>query len=94
MVDLAWYETLPDELQSTFDKVARETLAYSDRLNQAAEDDYIRKLSTELKVNHLDEEQLKAFRELSKKVYDHYVREGVLTEDEIQQARLIAEGRQ
>jgi tripartite ATP-independent transporter DctP family solute receptor len=94
MVDLAWYETLPGELQSIFDKVARETLAYSDRLNQAAEDDYIRKLSTELKVNHLDEEQLQAFRELSKKVYEHYVSEGILTTGEIQQARSIAAGRQ
>jgi tripartite ATP-independent transporter DctP family solute receptor len=94
MVDLAWYETLPGELQSLFDEVARETLIYSDRLNREAEEVYIQKLSAVLKVNHLDADQLEAFRELSKQVYEHYVHEGVLTAGEIQQARLIAAGKQ
>ena len=92
MVDLQWYQALSPDLQRIFDKVAVETIAYSDQLNRQAEESYIDKLEKKLQVNYLDTEALAEFRELSTQVYSHYTEQGVLSDQEILQARAIAAG--
>jgi C4-dicarboxylate-binding protein DctP len=94
IVDLHWYESLPADLQKIFDQVAEETIAYSDQLNRQAEESYIDKLDEKLQINYLDAEALAEFRELSAPVYSHYTRQGVLSDQDILQARAIAAGKQ
>ena len=92
MVDLQWYQALPPDLQRIFDEVAVETIAYSDQLNRQAEESYIDKLQEKLQVNYLDAAALAEFRELSTQVYRYYTEQGVLSNQEILQARAIAAG--
>lgn len=94
MVDLHWHQALPPDLQRIFDEVAVETIAYSDQLNRQAEESYIDKLEKKLQINYLDTEALAEFRELSTQVYGHYTEQGVLSDEEILQARAIAAGTQ
>ena len=52
MVNLAWYERLPPDLQRIFDQVARETMAHSDALYSESENEIIEKLG-ETRCDHL-----------------------------------------
>ena len=92
IVDLDWYEALPSDLQQIFNQVAKETITYSDQLNRQAEESYIDKLAEELEIHYLGSEELAEFRRLSADVYSYYTEQGVLTEQEILQARAIARG--
>ena len=90
MVNLNWYEKLPESLRGTFDETAREAMVYSDRLNREREQEYIERLSGELETNYVTEENLKRFRELARPVYQYFVDRGQLTWEEINEARGIA----
>ncbi len=90
MVNLNWYEKLPDSLRGAFDETAREAMIYSDRLNREREQEYIDRLSEELETNYVTEENLKRFRELARPVYQYFVDRGQLTWEEINEARGIA----
>jgi len=92
VVDLNWYTNLPEDLQVLFDAVAVEAIQYSDELNRAAEEAMIEKLGGVLQVNTLRGEELKPFQELALSVYEHFVDQGVVTTEEIQQAKAIARG--
>ncbi len=94
IVDLRWYEGLDAELQQILDQVAVETIQYSDQLNRKAEADKIADLEAVLVVNYLAGDDLKPFQALSANVYQSFIESGILTEDEIREARLIARGRQ
>ena len=91
MVNLSWYEKLPEPLQFTFDEVAREAMLYSDRLNRQSEQEYIELLSKELETNYVAGENLDKFRELAQPVYQYFVDKGYLTWEEINEARRIAQ---
>ena len=92
IVNLDWYETLPAELQVLFDQVAVEAIQYSDRLNRESEADYIKRLSDELEVNYVAGEALEQFREKAQAVYEHFVKKGYFTWEEIEEARRVARG--
>lgn len=92
LVNLKWYESLPEELQKVFDAVARETMACSDQLHRKQESDYIEKLSQRLEVNFIEGDDLLPFREAVRPVYEYFVQRGDFTWDEIRQARRAAEG--
>jgi tripartite ATP-independent transporter DctP family solute receptor len=94
MVSLDWYENLDSDLQTLFDVVASEAIAYSDELNRRSEVTYIERLSDELSINVLSPEQQKAFRALVTPVYDHFVHSGILTDSDIERARNIAVGKE
>ena len=91
MVNLDWYQSLPADLQQLFDEVSREAISSSDRLNREQEEEFIRKLSSKLQINYVEGEDLAAFREAVRPVYDHYVEKGDLTWNEIEQAREAAQ---
>ena len=90
MVNLNWYEKLPESLRDTFDETAREAMVYSDRLNREREQNYIERLSGDLETNYVTEENLKGFRELARPVYQYFVDKGYLSWEEINEARRIA----
>lgn len=91
-VNLDWYESLPQDLQTIFDEVAREAIAYSDKLNREKEADYIRQLSEALEVNYVQGDGLTPFREAVQPVYESYVERGEFTWEEIEAARKAARG--
>lgn len=91
-VNLDWYESLPQDLQTIFDEVAREAISYSDKLNREKEADYIRQLSEALEVNYVRGDGLTPFREAVQPVYESYVERGEFTWEEIEAARKAARG--
>ncbi len=92
MVNLAWFETLPKDLQEIFDTVAEETMALSDRLNREQESEFIKKLSEKLEVNTLSGAELEPFRVAVGPVYAHFVEKGEFTLDDVAAARSAARG--
>lgn len=89
IVDLRWYEALDPEMQTLFDEVAAEAIAFSDKINRESEDLYIAKLKSELEINFLSVEEQQSFRELVQPVYQHFIESGVLTMADIERARAI-----
>lgn len=90
MVNLAWYERLPTDLQALFDAAAREAIAYSDRLNRSLEREYIEKLSQVLETNTIRGEALAKFRQAVVPVYEIMVAKGYFTWEDIAAARAAA----
>lgn len=93
IVNIDWYNSLPNDLKSMFDEVAVDTIAYSDKLNRESENRYIRQLSEKLEVHFIEEEELEQFRALVQPVYQHFIDKGVFTWDEVREAQAIARGR-
>lgn len=92
MVNLAWYESLPSDLQRIFDDAAREAIAYSDRMNRKSEQEYIRKLSAHLETNYIEGDDLEPFRAAARPVYDYLIGKGYFTWEEVEEARRAARG--
>lgn len=90
MVNLNWYESLPQELQTIFDEVAKEAIALSDRLNREKETEYIDLLATKLETNFVSGDMLEPFRAAVAPVYDHYIQQGLLSTQEIEEAKAAA----
>lgn len=92
IVDLNWYESLPTDLRKTFDEVAEEAIALSDRLNRESEKSYIALLAREMELIRLEPEQIQAFRRLTEPVARDFIARGLFTADELNEARGIAGG--
>ena len=92
MVDLVWYEGLPEDLQILFDAVAVESIRLSDELNRATELEMIAKLEGALEVNYLNGQDLRPFQELSQDVYAYFIDEGVVSAGEVREAGRVARG--
>ena len=92
IVNLAWYESLPADLQQQFDRAAREAIAYSDRMNRDSEQEYIDKLSSVLETNWIEGEALDRFREAAAPVYDILIDKGYFTWEDVEAARRAARG--
>lgn len=91
-VNLAWYESLPPDLQLVFDEVAREAVQFSDQLNREKEQEYLTKLADKMEENYVRGDALGAFRQAVRPVYEHYVDRGDFTWAEIESARKAARG--
>ena len=92
LVNLKWYERLPDDLKSIFDEVAREAIALSDQLYRDKESEYIESLSKVLETNHIRGAALDPFRKAVQPVYEHLVAKGDFTMADIEAARRAARG--
>ena len=90
MVNLKWYESLPNDLQKIFDDTARETIAISDKLNRKQESEFIQKLAQHLEVNYLTDDELEPFRKAVIPVYQYFVDQGSFSFEEIENAREAA----
>jgi C4-dicarboxylate-binding protein DctP len=87
MVNLAWYNSLPADLQKIFDEVAVETMRLSDQLNRDQESEYIKLLEEKLETNYVTPENLEKFREATAPVYQYFIDKGYFSWDDINQAR-------
>ncbi|WP_321337661.1 TRAP transporter substrate-binding protein [uncultured Cohaesibacter sp.] len=85
-VNLKWYEGLPDDLKTVFDKVSREAMAWSDEHWLASEADYMKFLSDKLEVNEVSAENRAKFVEKVRPVWDFYIQNGTFSEEEVEQA--------
>ena len=92
IVNLNWYESLPSELRKTFDEVAEETIALSDRLNRESEERYIALLAREMELIRLEPEEIQPFRRLTEPVARDFIARGLFTAEELDEARGIAGG--
>ena len=95
MVNLKWYESLPDDLKNIFDEVSRESMEFSDRINREKESEYIKKISnnTNIEVNYVKGHELAAFRRAVKPVYQYFEDKGIITLEEIQKAQKVSKGK-
>ncbi len=89
LVNLSWYEALPDGLKSIFDAVAVDAMALSDRNNREKEQEYIESLSAHLEVNFIEGDDLDPFKEAVKPVYDYFVKQGIITIEDLERVRAI-----
>jgi len=88
MINLEWYNSLPDTLKQIFDAVAIEAIKYSDQLNREKEIEYIERLSGQLKTNYVTPENLEKFRKVTEPVYQYFIDKGYFTWDDIREARV------
>jgi len=76
MVNLAWYERLPADLQKIFDEVAREAIEYSDELYSETEQQIIADLGEEVEVIRLAPSARAQMETRTRSVYDFFVDRG------------------
>ena len=86
LVNSAWYQRLPADLQKVFDEVAREALEYSDELYASSEQKIIAELSERVEIIYLTPSERRQMRERTKPVYDFFVDRGDYTWDDIDAA--------
>ena len=87
MVNLDWYNRLPEDLRKIFDEVAVETMKYSDQLNRESEVEYLKQLAQKLETNYLLPENLEKFREATQPVYQYFIEKEYFSWDDIYEAR-------
>jgi len=86
MVNLKWYQSLPNDLKTVFNKVAKEAMEWSDTRWLASEAGYMATLKEKMTVNTISPENRAKFVTKVKPVWDAYVKDGTFTEAEIQAA--------
>jgi len=89
MVNLEWYNKLPENLKVIFDETAVEAMEFSDRLNREKETEYLVLLKEKLKTNYVTPENLEKFREATKPVYQYFIDKEYFTWDDINEVRSI-----
>jgi tripartite ATP-independent transporter DctP family solute receptor len=89
IVNLEWYESLPKDLQKVFDEAAEEHIVWTDNENAKTNDQVLAELSKYMQVNYITEENLRAFMEKAKKVYQVYIDEGILTQKDFDEVAKI-----
>jgi len=87
IVNLKWYNTLPDDLKRIFDEVSVEAMNYSDQLNREKEGEYIGLLSEELETNFVTPENREKFREASMPVYQYFIDKEYFSWEDINEIR-------
>lgn len=90
LVNKKWYDSLPADLQKTFDEVAVEALALSDKMAREAESELLAKLEQEMQVNRLDAAGIKSFQDAVAPVYQANIDKGFFTAEELETARAVA----
>jgi tripartite ATP-independent transporter DctP family solute receptor len=97
MVNLDWYNTLPDDLKVIFDEVAAEATALTDQLQRDREAQIIVDLTKVMEANgggtnYVSAEALEEFRSRVSGVYDMFIEQGAFTWDDVEEVRRIAPG--
>jgi len=87
IVNLKWYNTLPDDLKRIFDEVSVEAMEFSDQLNREKEGEYIELLSEELETNYVTPENREKFREASMPVYQYFIDKEYFSWEDINEIR-------
>ena len=86
VVNLAWYEALPDDLKAVFDTAAKDAMAWSDENWLASEADYLAFLSDKMEVNEITPDAREAFIAKVQPVWDYYIDAGTFSAEEVEAA--------
>ena len=86
IVNLAWYQALPDDLKVVFDKAAKDAMAWSDQTWLASEADYLAFLSDKIEINKITPENRGKFIAAVRPVWDEYIASGAFSREEVDQA--------
>ena len=76
IVNLAWYQRLPTDLQEIFDQVAREALIYSDELYMKSEEEIITWLGEDVEIIRPTSSVRAQMLARTKPVYEFFVERG------------------
>jgi C4-dicarboxylate-binding protein DctP len=90
IVNKAWYDGLPADLQEIFDEVAVEALAMSDSIYRDAETSVIEDMKEFVEINTLEAEALVGFQEAVAPVYAQMIDAGHFSQADIDAARAAA----
>lgn len=90
LVNKAWYDGLPAELQAIFDEVSVEALALSDSLYREAETNIITELAKAMEINELSTEALAGFQTAVAPVYAQMIEAGHFSAKDVDAARAAA----
>lgn len=90
LVNKAWYDSLPADLQKLFDEVAVEAMKVSNDMARKDESALLDKLAAEMEVNYLTEEGIATFRKAVQPVYQQSIDKGWFTADDIAKAQAAA----
>ena len=88
-VNLAWYNSLPEDYQKFITDAAWESMAYNNEQNKTEEESYIATCAEAMEINYLTDDQRKAFVEATQPVYDYYISTGLFTQDDMDQIRKV-----
>ncbi|WP_298921123.1 TRAP transporter substrate-binding protein [uncultured Roseobacter sp.] len=91
IVNKAWYDGLPADLQEIFDEVAVEALAMSDSLYREAETSVIEDMKAFVEINTLDAEALAGFQNAVGPVYAQMISAGHFSQADVDAARTAAQ---
>lgn len=80
-INLAWYESLPDELQKIVTSSAKIAMIYNDTIWLAEEMVAYETIAANLEVNELNADARVAFAAKVRPVWDYYVNEGTFTQE-------------
>jgi len=80
-INLAWYESLPDELQKIVTYAAKVAMIYNDTIWLAEEMDAFEIIAENVEVNILSDEARAAFVEKVQSVWDYYVDSGTFSQE-------------
>jgi C4-dicarboxylate-binding protein DctP len=94
MVNLAWFEKLPPDLQALHDEVAREAMQLLDKLQKQHEAEFILKLAQKVdSLNYVKPKALADFRKRAVPVYAHFIKKGDFTQADLDAAMAVAAGK-
>lgn len=91
IVNKAWYDSLPADLQEVFDEVAVKALAMSDAMYREAETSVIEDMKEFVEINTLEAEALVGFQEAVAPVYAQMIDAGHFSQADIDAARAAAQ---
>lgn len=90
LVNLEWYERLPQDLQTIFDEVAREAMVLSDELYSKAEGEIIAELEKHVEIIYPSPEVRAEMKARTEPVYRFFVNRGDFSWDDIREAAAAA----
>jgi C4-dicarboxylate-binding protein DctP len=89
-ISLDWFNGLDQDLQDVLVSCSADSMMFMDSLTGAYTKKAFDVLSANMTVNTLTKEQTQVFIDACQPVYDYYIKQGVITADEIAQIRSIA----
>lgn len=90
MINQAWFDSLPADLQQIVNEVADEALKMNDELAQAAEFDLLDKLGAHMEINTLDAAGVATFQQAVQPVYQQGIDAGHYSQADLDAAMAAA----
>lgn len=82
-VSTKWLDSLPEDIRDIIVECSKEMMVYSDSLIEDAEAEYAEVMANSMEITELTDEQRQVFIDASKPVYDYFISEGLINEDNL-----------